>query len=115
MQRFRPYFHYLRPVRGHLVIALLCLCVYSAANGFGIPYVVPKIFGPIFDEPERNRSLSDIALLAMILPGVFLIRGIAGFASSYLFQFIGTRVLEAIRLDYFDKLQRLPLAYLPKQ
>jgi subfamily B ATP-binding cassette protein MsbA len=114
MQRFRPYFHYLRPVRGHLVLALLSLCVFSAANGFGLPFIVPKVFGPIFDASDRNRSPTEIALLAMIIPGIFLVRGVAGFASTYLFQLIGTRVLEAIRLDYFRKLQQLPLAYLQK-
>ncbi|MEO7599771.1 MAG: ABC transporter ATP-binding protein [Opitutus sp.] len=114
MQRFRPYFHYLRPLRGQLVLALLCLCVYSAANGFGLPYIVPKVFTPIFEDQTRNKSVSDIAMLALIVPAVWAIRGLAGFGSAYLFQFIGTRVLEAIRLDYFRKLQQLPLSYLQK-
>jgi ATP-binding cassette, subfamily B, bacterial MsbA len=35
--------------------------------------------------------------------------------NSYLIQYAGTRVLEALRLDYFRKLQVLPLAFLQKQ
>lgn len=114
MHRFRPYFRYLRPLRGQLVLAFFFLCIFSAANGFGLPFVIPKVFGPIFDDEARSRTLAEIGLLALIIPGVFIIRGLAGFASTYLFQFIGSRVLEAIRLDYFSKLQRLPLAYLHK-
>src|SRR4051812_10976955 len=111
MRRYRPFFHYLRPVRGQLVLAFLCMCVYSAASGFGLPYMLRRVFGPIFDAAERNLTVSQVSWLAMLVPAVFLVRGLSGYASAYLFQSIGTRTLEAIRLDYFRKLQILPLAY----
>jgi ATP-binding cassette, subfamily B, bacterial MsbA len=114
MRRFRPYFHYLRPLRGQLVVGMLCLAIYAAANGFGLPYIVPTVFGPIFEDQVRARPTSEIALLALGIPVVFLIRGLAGYISTYLFQYIGTRVLEGLRLDFFRKLQSLPLSYLQK-
>lgn len=114
MRRFRPYFRYLRPVRGLLVLALLCLCVFSAASGFGLPAMLKIVFGPVFEAQSRDLSLGEVTRLAMIVPAVFLVRGVFGYLSTYLFQFIGTRVLEAIRLDYFHKLQVLPLADLQK-
>ncbi|ACB75700.1 ABC transporter ATP-binding protein [Opitutus terrae] len=114
MQRFRPYFHYLRPLRGQLILALFCLCIYSAASGFGLPTMLQIVFKPIFEAEARNLTVMEIAGLAMIIPAVFFLRGISGYFSSYLFQFIGTRVLEGIRLDYFRKLQVLPLAELQK-
>jgi subfamily B ATP-binding cassette protein MsbA len=51
----------------------------------------------------------------MWLPIVVTIRGIAGYLNSYLIQVAGVRILEAIRLDYFRKLQVLPLSFLQKQ
>lgn len=114
MRRFRPYFHYLRPMRIQLALALLCLVLYSAASGFGLPYMLPTVFGPIFEATERNMPLSEVIRLAMIVPALFLVRGLAGYASSYLFQYIGTRLLEAIRIDFFRKLQVLPLSFLQK-
>lgn len=114
MQRFRPYFHYLRPVRGQLALALLCLLIYSVSSGFGLPAMLQVVFKPIFEAQVRNLSLSEVARLAMVIPGVFVVRGITGYFSSYLFQSIGTRVLEGIRLDCFRKLQMLPLADLQK-
>jgi subfamily B ATP-binding cassette protein MsbA len=113
LSRFRPYFGYFRPLRGHLLLALLSMAIYSAANGFGLPYLIPKVFGPVFGA-DRSLPLERIILLTMLVPGLFLVRGLAGYASSYLFQVIGTRVLEAIRLDYFRKLQFLPLSFLQK-
>ncbi|KXU35907.1 ABC transporter [Cephaloticoccus primus] len=114
MRRFRPYFRYLRPLRAKLALALVALCLYSAANGFGLPYLLPTVFGPIFDSEERTMALGEVARLALLIPALFLVRGAAGYLSAYLFQGIGTRVLEALRVDYFSKLQHLPLAYLQR-
>lgn len=114
MRRFRPYFHYLSALRGHLVLALLCLAIYSAANGFGLPYILRSVFQPVFDSSARDLPTSRIVGLALLIPALFLVRGLAGYASSYLFQLIGTRVLEAIRVDYFRRLQFLPLAFVQK-
>lgn len=114
MQRFRPYFHYLRPLRGHLVLALFSLAIYSAASGFGLPAMLQLVFTPIFEPATRTLTTAQIAGLAMIFPAVFFIRGVSGYCASYLFQFIGTRVLEGIRLDYFRKLQLMPLSELQK-
>jgi subfamily B ATP-binding cassette protein MsbA len=47
----------------------------------------------------------------MWLPLVFALRGIAGYLNTYLIQYSGVRILEAIRIDYFRKLQSLPLAF----
>ena len=113
LHRFRPYFRYLRPLRPKLWLAILCMGIYAAASGFGLPYLIPKVFGPVFGA-DRSMPLAQIALLTLLVPGIFLVRGVAGYASSYLFQLIGTRILEAIRLDYFRKLQALPLSFLQK-
>ncbi len=112
-RRFRPYFRYFQPLRGKLVLALLCMMIYSAANGFGLPLLVTYVFSDVFGE-DRSHPLGYIALLTLLVPALFLVRGLAGYASSYLFQVIGTRVLEAIRLEYFRKLQFLPLSFLQR-
>jgi len=56
----------------------------------------------------------QLALIALWLPAVFLIRGVASYLNSYLIQVVGTRVLEALRLDFFTKLQILPLSFFQK-
>jgi len=53
-------------------------------------------------------------LIALWLPAVFAVRGIAGYLNSYLLQRVGTGILETIRLDYFGKLQILPLSFFQK-
>jgi subfamily B ATP-binding cassette protein MsbA len=68
----------------------------------------PVAAAPVVHPPV---SIAKIWAIALWLPLIFLIRGVANYFNSYLIQYAGVRVLEEIRLDYFRKLQRLPLAF----
>jgi subfamily B ATP-binding cassette protein MsbA len=111
MRRFVPYLRFLKAVRTPLIAAILCGVVYGLANGAGLPLMAKVIFPRIFGENAETLTMMQVVLVALWLPGVFLIRGIAGYANAYLIQFSGVRVLEALRVEYFDKLQRLPLSF----
>ncbi len=115
LTRFRPYFSYLKPVRGTLIAAIAAGVVYGIANGAGLPWMIHSVFPKIFGPKAIPLSVWGIVGIAMWLPIVFTIRGVAGYLNSYLIQVVGVRILEAIRLDYFRKLQILPLAFLQKQ
>jgi subfamily B ATP-binding cassette protein MsbA len=115
LQRFRPYFAYLRPVRGTLTAAIVAGIIYGVANGAGLPWMIHSVFPKIFGPKAVPLSVWGILGIAMWLPIVFTIRGVAGYLNSYLIQVAGVKILEAIRLDYFRKLQVLPLAFLQKQ
>lgn len=121
MERFRPYYRYLKQVRVPLALSILCGIFYGASSGAGLPlmlnYVFPKVFASAASDAAAPVPLTgwQIAVVAAWLPLVFLLRGIADYANVYLLQFAGTRVLEAIRLDYFKKLQVLPLAFFQKR
>ena len=115
MKRFRPFLGYLRPVKGTLLAALLCGLVYGAANGAGLPLMMKWVFPKIFAEDAAALTTWQLALVASWLPLIFLVRGVAGYGNVYLVQLSGVRVLENIRLDFFAKLQRLPLSFLQRQ
>jgi subfamily B ATP-binding cassette protein MsbA len=111
LRRFRPYFAYLRPVRGALITAIVAGLLYSAATGAGLPTMIKYVFPAIFDGAERNLPLATVALIAGYIPLVFILRGLFAYLNGYYIQFAGTRVLEALRVDYFSKLQVLPLSF----
>lgn len=115
LRRFRPYLKYLRAVRPTLIGAVICGLVYGAANGAGLPLMVKWVFPKIFAENAVPLTTAALVLYALWLPAVFIIRGVAGYLNSYLVQLAGVRVLEALRLDYFRKLQFLPLSFLQRQ
>jgi subfamily B ATP-binding cassette protein MsbA len=67
---------------------------------------------PATAAPGRPRLTAwQVWGIALWLPLVFLVRGVAGYLNTYLIQLSGVRILEEIRLDYFRKLQSLPLAF----
>jgi ATP-binding cassette, subfamily B, bacterial MsbA len=115
IDRFKPYLPYLRPVRGTLICAILCGLVYSAATGAGLPLMTKYILPRVFNDSALRLTGTEILLIALWLPVVFTFRGIAGYLNSYLIQVAGVRILEAIRLDYFRKLQVLSLSFLQRQ
>lgn len=132
MKRFQPYFYLLKPVSGHFIIAILAGLIAGAAGGFGLPFMIREVFPLIFrseetgvvaDSPQWLLAImqffgaetlepSVIVLWAcMMLPMVFVIRGIFGYINTYFINYSGLFVLEQIRLKAYDRLQRLPLAF----
>lgn len=111
MRRFRPYFRYLRPVRGAVALAIGCGLLYGAASGAGLPLLVKYVFPRIFAPGADPVPFFEVALVAAYIPFIFALRALSGYLNSYFTQFAGVRVLEALRLDYFRKLQVLPLSF----
>lgn len=100
--------------------------IYALASGAGLPLMTKIVFPVLFNESVQQSSwyetwlrskLGDITRDKLLLvtclwiPLIFLIRGLAGFANSYLIQLCGLRVVETIRTDLFIKLQSLPLSF----
>ena len=115
MRRFRPYLHYLRMVRGPLTAAIFCGLLYGASSGAGLPALVKYVFPAVFSHKAAGLSLGTVALIASCIPLVFLVRAVSGYLNSYYIQLSGVRILEALRLDYFRKLQVLPLSFLQRK
>lgn len=111
MRQFFPYFRLFRPVRRTLLAAILFGLLYGAANGAGLPLMVKEIFPQIFGESAQPLGTWELLGIALWLPFVFTLRGVAGYFNSYFIQYAGGRVLEALRTEYFDKLQRVPLSF----
>jgi subfamily B ATP-binding cassette protein MsbA len=115
LARFRPYFRYLRPVRGKLIAAIILGAICGIASGAGIPAMVKWIFQPFFEATGAARlDTSSLIALLSVIPAVFGVRCLAQFLNSYLVAFCGTIVLEGLRTDLFAKFQRLPLGYFQK-
>jgi len=113
--RFRPYFHYLRAVRGQLTAAIVYGMIYGLASGFGLPSLIKYVFPPIFNHEGAPLPNSTVWLIAASIPLIFLLRAVSGYLNSYYVQLAGVRILESLRLDYFKKLQHLPLSFVQRK
>ncbi len=111
---FRQYFSYLKPVLPIFALGLLAGVIYGLSGGFGIPYMMHKVFPVIFGEEATPLSTAQIIGWAAFIPFIMTLRGISGFFNSYLVGLCGVKVLEAIRMDIFRKFQELPIAYIDR-
>lgn len=122
----------MRPVRGHIIGALLCGVVYATASGFGLPFIIDKVLPVLFAEGARPNlviakfpewtgldswtipaaHVMTVALL--LLPVVFIIRGVSQFGKDYLLNYAGLRVLESLRLKVFERIQAMHLDFFRK-
>ncbi len=111
MRRFRPYFRYLRPVRGPLTAAIFYAVLFALTNGVSLPALIKYVFPVIFDREHVGLPMGTVVLIAATIPLAFLLRALSGYLNSYYIQLSGVKILEAIRTDYFRKLQLLPLSF----
>lgn len=114
MRRFLPYLKYLRGRRTYLIIALVCGAISGLVFGRGLPLVIDDIFPRIFTPGPRTLPALEIVGYALLIPLIFLIRGVAGFLNHYMMNRCGIGVLEVLRVELYHKLQRLPLSYLSR-
>jgi len=115
LRRFRPYFRYLRSNRATLAAAIFYGLLFGATNGLGLPMLIKFVFPVIFDRSGGTQmAMGDVVLIAATVPMLFLLRAVSSFLNSYYVQLTGVRILEGVRLDYFRRLQVVPLSFLQK-
>ncbi|HYD51059.1 MAG TPA: ABC transporter transmembrane domain-containing protein [Gemmatimonadaceae bacterium] len=96
----------LRPHRGRLVVAALCLFV-AAAVGLAFPQIVRHMLDAAFEHRDR-AGLDRIALGLLAL---FALQGVMNFVQVFLLTGTTERVIAQLRQDVFAHLIRLSPAF----
>jgi subfamily B ATP-binding cassette protein MsbA len=99
-------------VLGHrrvLVVALLATAVAAATDPS-----LAKLTGVLTDRALLERDSSTVMWLPLAFVGLFIVRGLASFASSYLLNRISQSVLMNLRMMMFDRMLRWPAATFEK-
>ncbi len=102
----RRLFGYLRPFWKTMILAAVFLMLSSGA-GLIFPWVVQHLLDSVFVRHDQGL-LNQIALL---LIGVFLVRGLFDFAQNYLISFVNERLVANVRKQVYAHIQALPLAF----
>lgn len=93
-------------VLGHrrvLVFALLATAVAAATDP-----ILAKLTGVLTDRALLEHGSSTIIWLPLAFVGLFIVRGLGSFASSYLLNRISQSVLMNLRMTMFDRMLRWP-------
>jgi subfamily B ATP-binding cassette protein MsbA len=106
LQTYLRLFRYVRPYRGHFILAMLGGILYSAVMG-SIGYFA-KSLG---DNTIVNRDPRTITWVPLILVGLFVLRGLGDFTQTYFMGYVGRRVVTRLRGEVFQRVLQFPINY----
>ena len=90
MNPLQRLFGYARPYRGRLALAVVGMVFYAVASA-GLAALIKPIFDSVLPTKEK------LALMAWAIVGLYLLKGIGSYASSYLMADVGQRVVMDLR------------------
>jgi subfamily B ATP-binding cassette protein MsbA len=104
---YRRLLAYLRPYWWpHFTLAVLCMVLFSATNG-AMPFLVQHIFDDVF----TGRNILALKILPVVIIATFLLRGVVGFGSTYLTEYVGQRIVADLRSALNTHIQGLSLSF----
>jgi ATP-binding cassette, subfamily B, bacterial MsbA len=90
----RRLFAYATPYRGRMFWALLGMIVYAVGSA-GLAYLIKPIFDSVLPKQQ------DVSRIAWAIVGVYLLKGIGSYVSSYLMADVGQRVVMDLRNELY--------------
>jgi ATP-binding cassette, subfamily B, bacterial MsbA len=88
------------------VFSALAMAVFAATDtGFA------ALMKPMLDDSFVGKDPDAIRTIPLLLIGLFLVRGITGFISSYGMSWVGRQVIQSLRGEMFARLLTLPNRY----
>lgn len=88
------------------------IAVISMASTAVIEMTMVALVEPLMDEGLVAHNLEAISWLPFAFVGVFIVRGIAGFATEASLGWIGRSVISSLRRDVFRKFLTLPARFI---
>ena len=83
-------FGYATPYRGRMAWAVLGMIVYAIGSA-GLAYLIKPIFDSVLPKQQ------EVSFIAWMIVGVYLLKGVGSYASSYLMADVGQRVVMDLR------------------
>lgn len=126
LKRFLPYYKHLKPVRWQFALGVAFGGIYSVLSGLGLPVIAETIFPIVFEGPEKapdwirstvpalfgnSEPGSYLVFCCLLIPAIGLARGLSSVGNGYFMSSTGIRVVQALQIDMFGKIQSMPLAF----
>ncbi|MCK8046637.1 lipid A export permease/ATP-binding protein MsbA [Shewanella sp. 1CM18E] len=131
---FKRLLGYLKPLKAVLALAIFGLAMYALVDATFIAVIKPFIdegfggqagqaaqaaggIGSIdFGTGAGFNSESDVLLIApLVVIGLFSLRGLANFLSTYCISYMSARVIMDMRQEVFEHYLTLPVSYIDKE
>lgn len=103
---YRRLLSYVWPYRYAFILAILGNILYGAVDAGLI-----KMLEPLLDKGFVDHNRSFIQWIPFFVVGIFIIRGMATFLSTFFMGWVGRNVVMNFRQEMFSHLLKLPTAY----
>ena len=97
---------YVLPYWRMFAVSILCTIVVAATEP-----ALPALLKPLLDGSFVKRDQTMIKLIPLLMIGLFLVRGLFTFSSSYAISWVSTKLVTDLRNLMFHKLVSLPTPY----
>jgi subfamily B ATP-binding cassette protein MsbA len=101
---------YAKPYWRMFAVSTVGMVFYAATEP-----IFAAMMKPLLDGTFIDRDAEVVKSMPLILLGIFLVRGIAGFINTYCLQWVGRRVVADLRQEMFEHLLRSPAGYFDNQ
>ncbi len=106
MDTYRRLLRYVRPYRLQFTYAILGMIGYGITETAFAALMKPMLDGGFVKQDPRSIALVPVAIIL-----IFIIRGVAGFVSTYYMAWIGWKVIKTLRGEVFAKYLTLPTSF----
>ena len=97
---------YVKPYKKQFAIAVLGMIGYAITEASFAALMKPLLDGSFVDQDEQA-----IVYVPILIILIFLVRGVAGYASTYYMSWIGWSVIKQLRKEVFTKYLTLPTQF----
>lgn len=101
---------YVRPHWRVLALSLLATALTAATEP-----MFPALMKPMLDQGFNATGGDSLIYIPLAIIGIFLLRGILGYLSSYGMSWLSNRVITDLRNEMFKRLVTLPASYFQNQ
>ncbi|WP_299494968.1 lipid A export permease/ATP-binding protein MsbA [uncultured Shewanella sp.] len=128
---FKRLLGYLKPLKTVFVCAIIALMVYALVDAAFIAVIKPFIdegFGGAasnvstpgsqldFGTSGGFNASNDVLMIApLVVIGLFTLRGLANFASTYCVAYMSARLIQDMRQEVFEHYLKLPVSYMDRE
>jgi len=103
---YRRLLSYALPYWKLFALSAVAMAVYASTDT-----LFAALMKPMLDSSFVARDPQSIRLIPLAVIGLFILRGLAGFVSTYGMSWVGRRVVMVLRGEMFRHMLRLPASY----
>lgn len=99
-------FQMVMPYRGRLALAFIGMIVTAATEP-----MFPAVMKVLLDKGFVGKPAFQLWLVPVAIIGIFILRGISTFATSYMMTWVTTQLLSTLREQMFGRMLDVPVTY----